>query len=250
MASLKDAVGDDHARIVYGIDLSRGIARIDGGTGTGATLAADSIATNAYSQTAAYVQSQWFGNNGSELYAGLRAERDTTAGSNGSGGQYSPSLGGILPLATGLQLKLNAATAFRAPTAEELFYPGYANPNLAPERTRVGDATIVDSSFLGGVSLGWFTTAGTNLIVDNANFVPENIGRASIQGLTLAAKTRPYRGFITSLAVTNVYRAQDLDTNQRIADRAPVFAATAGLRFLTPPSVYASRRERRLPDRA
>ena len=57
---------------------------------------------------------------------GLRGERD-----GGVGGAYSPSLGGILPLSHALQLKLNAATAFRAPTAEELYYPGFSNPNLA-----------------------------------------------------------------------------------------------------------------------
>ncbi|HYL27069.1 MAG TPA: TonB-dependent receptor, partial [Candidatus Nitrosotalea sp.] len=128
MASLRNVTGDDHRRLVYGFDLMRGIARIDQGTGGGSPLAADNAPIfDPYAQTAAYAQSQWFGANGSQFYAGLRAERD-----GGVGGAYSPSFGAIVPLPGKLQLKFNAATAFRAPTAEELYYPGFSNPNLAP----------------------------------------------------------------------------------------------------------------------
>jgi vitamin B12 transporter len=237
MASASNSVGDDRQRLVYGIDLSRGVARIDGGTGDPAALA------NAYAQSAVYVQQQWFGRGGSELYAGLRGENDYTQNSNASGGALSPSIGAILKLAPTLALRLNAATAFAAPTAEDLFYPYFSNPNLVPERTRVGDATLTDSSLLGGVSLGWFTTSGTNLIVfDDVTFIPENVGRASIQGLTLTVNSHPYRGLVASLAVTNLYRAQDLDTNsavdpysgQRLPERGPTFATTLGLHYTAP----------------
>ena len=146
MASLRNVVGDARERLVYGVDLMRGIARVDEGTGGGSPLAADNAPIfDDYAQTAAYVQSQWFGSNGNQLYAGLRAERD-----GGEGGAFSPSLGGIVRLAEALQLRLNAATAFRAPTAEELYYPGFSNPDLVPERTRVGDATLVVPGVWGG----------------------------------------------------------------------------------------------------
>ncbi len=173
MASLRNVVGDAAQRLVYGFDLMRGVARVDEGTGGGSPYAADNAAVfDAYAQTAAYVQSQWFGANGSQIYAGLRGERD-----GGLGGAYSPSLGGIAPLSRSLQLRLNAATAFRAPTAEELYYPGYANPNLVPERTRVGDATLVAPAFWGGASFGWFTTSGSNLIVSPPPYyIPQNVG--------------------------------------------------------------------------
>src|SRR5579863_264734 len=186
MASLRDVVGDDRSRLVYGVDLMRGAARVDQGTGGGSPLAADNAPIfDAYAQTAAYIQSQWFAPNGNEIYAGLRAERD-----GGVGGAYSPSVGGILRLGRALQLRLNAATAFRAPTAEELYYPGFSNPSLVAERTRVGDATLVAPALWGGVSLGWFTTGGSNLIVSPPPYyIPENVGRASIQGLILQAQT-------------------------------------------------------------
>ncbi|MFY9718487.1 MAG: TonB-dependent receptor [Candidatus Cybelea sp.] len=230
MASLRNVVGDARERLVYGLDLMRGIARIDEGTGGGSPLAADNAPIfYDYAQTAAYVQSQWFWTNGNQVYAGLRTERD-----GAEGGAYSPSLGGIVHLSRALQLRLNAATAFRAPTAEELYYPGFSNPDLVAEHTRVGDATLVAPAVWGGLSFGWFTTSGSNLIVSPPPlYIPENIGRASIQGLTLQVQTPPSHGLVANLGVTNIYRAQDLETQERIPGRGPVFAVTAALRYLT-----------------
>ncbi len=231
MASLRNVVGDDRSRLVYGVDLMRGIARVDTGTGGGSPLAADNAPIfDTYAQTAAYVQSQWFAGNGNEIYAGLRAERD-----GGVGGAYSPSVGSILHLLPELTLRLNAATAFRAPTAEELYYPGFSNPNLQPERTRVGDATFTVPAPWGDIALGWFTTSGTNLIVSPPPaYVPQNVGRASIQGLDLVAKARTFYGCVASLGVTNLYRAQDLITSTRLPGRGPVFAVTLALQYEAP----------------
>jgi vitamin B12 transporter len=211
--------------------------RIDGGTGDPPAVA------NAYAQTAAYVQQQWFGANGNELYVGLRGENNYMENSGAGGSALSPSIGGILKLDPTLSLRLNAATAFRAPDAEDLFYPFFSNPNLVPERTRVGDATLTDSSLFGGVSFGWFTTVGTDLIIfDDVTFIPENVGKASIQGFTLTAKSLPYRGLVATLAITNLYSAQDLDTNsavdpysgQRLPGRGPVFATALGTTYTAP----------------
>lgn len=257
MAQLTNAVGDDRQRLVYGIDVSGGNDRIDGGTGSACPPSVSyygygschilayetSITENSYAQTAAFVQAQWFGGNGATYSAGLRGERDLNSLATAGGGALSPSIGAIVPLASGLQVKLNAATAFRAPSAEELFYPPqgiYSNSALAPERTRVGDATLVERATFGDVSFGWFTTSGSNLIVDQnpvlGDYKPVNIGRASIQGLTFGLHTRPYRHFATTLEVTNLYRAQDLDTQTRIVGRGPVFATVLGFRYVTSPS--------------
>ncbi|HTA39633.1 MAG TPA: TonB-dependent receptor, partial [Candidatus Acidoferrales bacterium] len=237
MASAANSIGDQHQRLIYGVDLSRGTARIDGGTGSPPAVA------NAYAQTAAYVQQQWFGSNGSELYLGLRGENNYMENSGAGGSALSPSLGGILKLAPALSLKLNAATAFRAPDAEDLFYPGFSNPNLVPERTSVGDVTLTDASLFGGVSFGWFMTHGTDLIIfDDVSFIPENVGKASIEGFTLTGNTRPFHGLVGTLSITNLYSAQDLDTNasidpyagQRLPGRGPVFATTVGATYTAP----------------
>jgi len=235
MASFRNVVGTAGERLVYGIDVMRGIARVDQGTGGGSPQAADNAPIfDSYAQTAAYVQSQWFGGNGGQFYAGLRGERD-----GGVGGAYSPSVGGIVPIGQAVQLKLNAATAFRAPTAEELYYPGFSNPNLAPERTRVGDATFVAPAVWGGVRFGWFTTSGSNLIVSPPPYyIPENVGHASIQGLVLGVTTPVQHGYTATLDVTNLYRAQDLDNNTRLPGRGPVFAVSLGLRYAAPPASH------------
>ena len=67
MASLRNVVANESERIVYGVDLMRGIARVDQGTGGGSPLAADNAPIfDTYAQTAAYLQSQWFGGGGDE----------------------------------------------------------------------------------------------------------------------------------------------------------------------------------------
>jgi vitamin B12 transporter len=223
MADLSDVVDNESERLVYGIDLSRGVARVDDGT--------DPLQIHPFDQTAAYVQSQWFDARGGELYAGLRGERD-----GATEAALSPSVGGIEPIAGRLRLRWNAATAFRAPTEEELYYPFFSNPGLVPEKTRVGDVALEEDGTLGTVSVGWFTTDGRNLIADNpATFVPENIGHAIVQGVTFEARSRSFRGYSVRVAMTNLYRAEDLDTATRIAGRGPAFTVGSGVDYVASP---------------
>lgn len=230
MASLRDEIDDPRQRIVYGIDLARGMARVDGGT-PATPNGADAIASiTPNAEAAAYIQSQWYARSGDEFYTGLRGERD-----GGLGGAYSPSLGGILHLTSSVELKVNAGTAFRAPSAEDLYYPGYSNPNLVAERTQVGDATFVLPTLLGGADVSWYTTAGSNLIVSYPpSYIPENVGHALIQGLSFDVRTRPLHGYRASLDLTDLYRAQNLDTNTRLPGRGAVFAAALGLSYVAP----------------
>jgi len=216
-ASLRRTIDDAAGSTIAGIDLARGVARVDDGT--------DPLEIHPFDQSAAYVQRRWSLHGGNVLYAGLRGERDNDAGA------FSPSLGGIARLSQHVVVRANLATAFRAPTADDLYYPFFSNPNLVPEKTRVGDITIDDDAILGGVALGWFSTSGTNLIADDSNFVPQNIGHASLAGLTLTAATRPFHDFTSSLEVTNLYRAQDLDSDTRINGRGPVFGANLELAY-------------------
>lgn len=229
-ASLRNVVSNGRSRTIYGIDLARDVARVDDGI--------DPLAIHAFSQTAAYVQQNWLLGSGASFYAGVRGERDGT-----QGGAVSPSIGGIVRLSSALTLKANAATAFRAPTAVDLYYPGFSNPALQDERTRVGDVSLLDSTLLGGASLTWFDTSGTNLIVLDANYVPRNVGHASIAGLTFAVRTVPLHRVYAALNVTNLYRAQDLGTNpstdiyagQRLPGRGPVFASNLEIGYIGKP---------------
>ncbi|MHB8147667.1 MAG: TonB-dependent receptor domain-containing protein, partial [Vulcanimicrobiaceae bacterium] len=223
---LRNVVSGASERLIYGIDLARGVVRSDsGGTAT------PPISFNALAQAAAYAQENVQLGGDSSAYAGLRGERDGALG-----GEFSPSIGASTALGAGLVLKVNYAGAFRAPNASELYFPGYGNPALRPERARVGDVTLADDRLLGGVTLGWFTNRTNDLIVpvevDPANFIyqPENIDRALLQGFTLDVHTRPFRGITAGLNVTDLYNAQDLVAQSRLP-HDPVMSVNLRLGF-------------------
>ena len=193
--SLRNIIASDSSRLIYGIDLTNGSARNDDGVGD--------IAARPFAQTAVYIQESLQIARGSRLYAGVRGERD-----GGLGGAISPSVGAVMALADGVALRVNAATAFRAPLAAELYYPNFGNPLLQSERTAGGDATIFDAHILGGASVGYFVSNGRNLIqYDSKANTDINVAQSAISGLTFDVQTVPLNGFVTKLNLTDTYRA-------------------------------------------
>ncbi len=83
-----------------------------------------------------------------------------------------------------LVLRSSFGTGFRAPTFNELYYPGYANPDLQPEKSRsyeVGlnwqatDKTSLDMAF--------YQTRLRDAIMSTApSYLPYNVARANITG--------------------------------------------------------------------
>ena len=110
-ASLRQVVTAPTQRLVYGLDLARGVARIDAGDGA--------PPSHAFAQTAVYAQDALTLGR-SELYGGIRAERD-----GGQGGAIAPSAGFIEPLSTALALKANYAVGFRAPNRSISTIPAF-----------------------------------------------------------------------------------------------------------------------------
>jgi len=88
--------------------------------------------------------------------------------------------------------------------------------------------TVAAPNLLGGVSLGYFDRRGTNLIALDSNFVPQNVQRATVRGLQLTARTRPFHGFVADAGVTDLFRATDDVKGTRLA-RQPVTRTTVGL---------------------
>jgi vitamin B12 transporter len=230
-------------RLVYGIDLSRGTVTTNTGgaslpTAPGATPPPP-IAGAGLSQTAAYVEDAVDVSRVWRAYAGLRAERDGTLG-----GEVSPSLGLGANLSRAVAVKVNYATAFRAPNASELYYPGYGNPSLHPERARVADVTLSDADALGGVSLGWFTNHTNDLIVPVLVasypkqyvyiYQPQNIDHAVMQGFTFDGKTRPYRGVSLTFNATDLYTALNLSNDTRLPNDA-VMTVNLGMQIAGAP---------------
>ncbi len=219
--TFRNTVTGASSRMIYGIDLSRGNVRNDDGGVTPAD-----VSYNVMAQSAAYMQENWAIHSG-DIYAGVRGERDGSLG-----GEISPSLGFRTEFGNGVSFRLNAASAFRAPNASELYFPGYGNPNLVPERAEVGDASVRLDNVLGGTTFTWFANYTHDLIVANPadNFAPENVAQARMQGFTLETRTLPMHGITLALNATNLYRAQDVYLGTRLPND-PVFTVNTLLTF-------------------
>ncbi len=92
-----------------------------------------------------------------------------------------------------LRLTASYGTAFKAPTFNELYYPGYGNPNIIPEESRSFELGLSQSTHWGRWSLNAYETRVDNLIAFDASiFAPANINQARIRGLEsiLIAKAR------------------------------------------------------------
>ena len=219
--AFRNTVSGAASRLIYGLDLSRGNVRSDDGSG-----GASGTSYNAMAQSALYAQENWALRSG-DIYAGLRGERDGSLG-----GEVSPSLGLRTELRHGVTLKLNAASAFRAPNASELYFPNYGNPNLAPERAAVGDVSVRFDELLGGTTFTWFTNYTHNLIIANPSddFAPENVAQARMQGFTFETRTPPMHGITFALNATDLYRAQDVYLDTRLPND-PVMTVNGLLTF-------------------
>ena len=242
-ASLRNVVTHATSKTVYGVDFARGTARIDdGGFNNLFNPPPDTpiVLTNAFAQSAAYVQQSWITNGGSRFYLGLRGERD-----GAQGGIFAPTAGFLQHLSRDVTLRGNYATAFRAPNTSELYYPGFGNTKLQAERERVADLKISDAAILGGASISWFGSWASNKIAavfDPVTFVStaENIGVSSTAGFTAELRTKPFHHLYDRLSVTDLYRALDL-TNapaHRIPGAGPVFVVNNELGFAGDPGSF------------
>nr|WP_237642580.1 TonB-dependent vitamin B12 receptor [Stenotrophomonas panacihumi] len=89
-----------------------------------------------------------------------------------------------------LRLTASYGTAFKAPTFNELYYPGYGNPNLGPETSRSAELGLRGEHGWGHWSLSAFETRVDDLIAYDADLVddahpfgqPNNVDKARIRG--------------------------------------------------------------------
>ncbi|WP_150722316.1 TonB-dependent receptor plug domain-containing protein [Pandoraea capi] len=126
------------------------------------------------------------------------------------------------------KLMANASDGFRAPTFNELFYPGFGNPNLQPERSISKEVAVqfFDERF-GLAKLALFRTNYTNLIQSLTVFpyTAANVAKARVEGLELT-----YQGKIqwTGTDVRASFTRQnptDLDADKVLARRAKQYGS-------------------------
>jgi len=85
---------------------------------------------------------------------------------------------------SGLQIYGNVGTAFKAPSFNELYYPGFSNPDLEPERSLGMELGVKQRRTWGRWSLAAFRHEVDDLVAfDVATFRPNNIASARLGGL-------------------------------------------------------------------
>lgn len=82
-----------------------------------------------------------------------------------------------------LRVTASWGTAFHAPTFNDLYYPGFSNPDLKPANSRNVDVGLRGTPRWGHWSVDVYRNDVTNLVALDDAFVPQNIDRARITGL-------------------------------------------------------------------
>lgn len=91
-------------------------------------------------------------------------------------------------LTDALRATLSYGTAFKAPTFNELYYPGYGNPELDAETSRSLEVGLAGQHGWGDWSVNAFRTVVDDLIAYDASiFGPNNVDEARIHGVELGA---------------------------------------------------------------
>jgi vitamin B12 transporter len=127
---------------------------------------------------------------------------------------------------------LAANTGFKAPTFSDLYFPGFSNPDLDPERSRNIEANLrytTDDTKLGLVV---YRNKVRDLIVSSAatDFLPYNVDRATLKGITLSGEQR--FGATTLHASADFQDPENDETGNQLARRAKqIFRAGVDHRF-------------------
>lgn len=127
------------------------------------------------------------------LQASLRRDDDSQFGAETTGS----ALWG-LEFSDALRATASFGTAFKAPTFNELYFPGYGNLNLAPESSRSVELGLRGDHGSTGWALSAFQTRIDDLIAYDSTLVddthpfgqPNNIERARIRGIELTGQAR------------------------------------------------------------
>ncbi|MBN3856900.1 TonB-dependent receptor [Paraburkholderia sp. Ac-20340] len=116
--------------------------------------------------------------------------------------------------------RVSYGNAFRLPTFNDLYYPGYSNPNLLPERSDTVEAALDANTSLGTFTAAIYDTRVHDLITyDSQTYLPVNVGRAHIQGIDLSYKGTLGQSTPVSLSL-GFLNPQD-ETDQTWLNRRP-----------------------------
>jgi vitamin B12 transporter len=186
-------------------------------------LGQDLSSTTRYDKTSRTVRSAFalyrgdFGAHG--VQASARHDDNSQFGSHNTG-----SLAYGYRITPAWRATASAGTAFKAPTFQDLYYPGYSNPNLQPEQSRSWDAGLHYGEREHSFNATYFENRISDLIISAApSYLPYNISNARIRGLELGGATAiGALGLHTSLTLQDPI---DSDTHKRLRARAKQFGS-------------------------
>jgi vitamin B12 transporter len=139
----------------------------------------------AYTQTSRTIRSAFAGYAGESGAHGwqVNIRRDDNSQ---FGGHTTGLLGYAHRVTSDLRLRAGAGTAFKAPTFNDLYFPGFSNPNLRPERSHSKEAGLNYQIGNNRFSATYFDNHITDLIVLDSTFTPQNLSQARIKGTELS----------------------------------------------------------------
>ena len=159
-----------------------------------------------------------------DVLVGLRQDDNEQFGVNNTG-----NLAWGYALSPRLRARLSHGTAFKAPTFNQLFFPGFGNPNLRPEKSKTHEAGLRGRQDWGKWNVSAFQTNVDNLIATvtvGGVSTAQNVDKARIKGLETEASTQ-FAGWETRAALTF------LDPRNTITDKVLTRRARRNLKLTT-----------------
>lgn len=112
-----------------------------------------------------------------DVLVSLRRDNNEQFGRHSTG-----NLGWGYALSGNRRFVASYGTAFKAPTFNDLYYPGYSNPNLRPEESKTMEIGLKAKEANYHWSAHAFRTDIDHLIALDSSYIPQNISRARIEG--------------------------------------------------------------------
>ena len=145
------------------------------------------------------------------------------------GGRTTGALAYGYALGGGFRASASYGTAFKAPTFNDLYFPGFSNPDLRPETAHSAEAALRYAG--GGLSAGIvaYRNRVRDLIVfqcDAAfNCAPHNVANATLEGVTVEVEAR--KGDLVVGASVDFSRPEDDASGNLLPRRARRHASIA-----------------------
>jgi vitamin B12 transporter len=164
---------------------------------------------NTLTNTGGYAQSQWQPLAGLNVLSSIRYDiysDYSNALSWRQGVSYE-----IAPTKT--VVHASGASSYTPPSAQDLYYPGFSNPNLKPESALGWEAGVKQPLFDGKLtpSATYFHNNITNYILSlPPNYLPENVGNATTEGVEIDLAAKPLDNL--SLDANYTYLTAENDT--------------------------------------